>query len=51
VPKTDVAATIERIVEAYRSLRAEGERFIDTFRRVGLAPFRESAYATHPAAA
>jgi len=51
VPKTEVAATIERIVEAYRTLRAEGERFIDTFRRVGLAPFRESAYATHSAAA
>src|SRR5258705_440433 len=51
VPKTQVAATIERIVEAYRTLRAEGERFIDTFRRVGLAPFRESAYATHSAAA
>src|SRR5256714_885900 len=51
VPKCEVAATIERIVEMYRTLRAEGERFIDTFRRVGLAPFRESAYATHPAAA
>jgi len=51
VPKNDVASTIERIVEAYRALRTEGERFIDTFRRVGLTPFRESAYATHPAAA
>src|SRR6266403_844664 len=51
VPKNEVAATIERIVEVYRALRAEGERFIDTFRRVGLTPFRESAYATHPAAA
>jgi len=51
VPKNDVAPTIERIVEAYRALRTEGERFIDTFRRVGLTPFRESAYATHPAAA
>src|SRR6266480_3231924 len=51
VPKNEVAATIERIVEVYRALRAEGERFIDTLRRVGLGPFRESAYATHPAAA
>jgi sulfite reductase (NADPH) hemoprotein beta-component len=51
VPKNEVAPTIERIVEAYRALRAEGERFIDTFRRVGLTPFRESAYATRPAAA
>jgi sulfite reductase (NADPH) hemoprotein beta-component len=51
VPKSEVAATIERIVEAYRALRAGSERFIDTLRRVGLDPFRESAYATHPAAA
>ncbi len=51
VPKHDVAATIARIVELYRVLRAEGERFIDTLRRVGLEPFKESAYATHPAAA
>src|SRR5205823_12745658 len=43
VPKCEVAATIERIVEMYRTLRAEGERFIDTFRRVGLAPFRGRA--------
>jgi sulfite reductase (NADPH) hemoprotein beta-component len=51
VPKHEVAATIERIVEAYRALRAEGERFIDTLRRLGLTPFTKSAYAAHPAAA
>jgi sulfite reductase (NADPH) hemoprotein beta-component len=51
VPKHEVAATIERIVEVYRALRAEGERFIDTLHRVGLQPFRERAYALHPAAA
>src|SRR5579862_969881 len=51
VPKHEVAATIERIVEVYRRVRSESERFIDTLRRVGLKPFKESAYATHPAAA
>jgi sulfite reductase (NADPH) hemoprotein beta-component len=51
VPQHEVAATIERIVERYRGLRAEGERFIDTLRRVGLEPFRECAYAPHPQAA
>ena len=51
VPQREVAATIERIVETYRALRAEGERFIDTLRRVGLTPFREGAYAAHPEAA
>ncbi|HTC16994.1 MAG TPA: nitrite/sulfite reductase [Steroidobacteraceae bacterium] len=51
VPKHEVAATVERIVETYRALRAEGERFIDTLRRVGLSIFRERAYAIHPQAA
>jgi sulfite reductase (NADPH) hemoprotein beta-component len=51
LPKDEVAAAIERIVEAYRALRAEGERFIDTLRRVGLEPFRERAYAIRPVAA
>ncbi|HEX4387180.1 MAG TPA: nitrite/sulfite reductase, partial [Steroidobacteraceae bacterium] len=51
VPLDEVAPTIERIVERYRALRDEGERFIDTLRRVGLTPFKESAYASHPQAA
>jgi sulfite reductase (NADPH) hemoprotein beta-component len=51
VPQREVAPTIERIVETYRALRSEQERFIDTVRRVGLTPFRERAYALHPAAA
>jgi sulfite reductase (NADPH) hemoprotein beta-component len=51
VPKQEVAATIGRIVEVYRALRAADERFIDTLRRVGLEPFREGAYALHPQAA
>jgi sulfite reductase (NADPH) hemoprotein beta-component len=51
VAQHEVAATLERIVEVYRLRRAGGERFIDTLRRVGLEPFREGAYALHPAAA
>jgi len=51
VAQHEVATTLERIVETYRELREEGERFIDTVRRVGLTPFRERAYAAHPAAA
>jgi sulfite reductase (NADPH) hemoprotein beta-component len=51
VRQHEVAPTIERVVETYRALRREEERFIDTVRRVGLVPFRESAYALHPAAA
>jgi len=51
VPQHEVAPTLERILETYRLLRAEGERFIDTLQRVGLSPFRESAYALHSQAA
>jgi sulfite reductase (NADPH) hemoprotein beta-component len=51
VAQHEVAATVERIVETYRERREEGERFIDTLRRVGHGPFRERAYAAHPAAA
>jgi sulfite reductase (NADPH) hemoprotein beta-component len=51
VPRQEVAATLERIVEVYRARRTAGERFIDTVRRIGLEPFRQGAYALHPAAA
>jgi sulfite reductase (NADPH) hemoprotein beta-component len=51
VPQNEVASTIERIVDVYRAERYDGERFIETIRRVGIKPFKERAYATHPAAA
>ena len=35
---------IERIVERYRGIRQEGERFLDTYRRVGMDEFKEAAY-------
>lgn len=44
VPKTEVANTLERILHVYVERREEGERFIDTFRRIGLEPFRQRAY-------
>jgi sulfite reductase (NADPH) hemoprotein beta-component len=51
VAQADVAATIERIVEVYRSERGDDERFIDTYRRIGLRPFKERVYAAHSEAA
>jgi sulfite reductase (NADPH) hemoprotein beta-component len=51
VPKHEVAATLERILEVYRGLRHEDERFVEAVRRVGLKPFKERAYAPHTAAA
>src|SRR5580693_5971558 len=40
VPQAEVASTIERIVEVYRAKREDGERFIETFRRIGVKPFK-----------
>jgi len=51
VRQDDVAATIQRIVEVYRARREDGERFIETYRRIGLKPFKENAYVQNPAAA
>ncbi|GAA5632310.1 Sulfite reductase [ferredoxin] [Acinetobacter calcoaceticus] len=40
-----VPDVIEEILNTYLDLRNEGERFIDTYRRVGIQPFKERAYA------
>lgn len=36
---------VEEILNTYLDLREEGERFVDTYRRVGIKPFKERAYA------
>jgi len=46
VPREQVADAVETIVDTYLGLRKEGERFLDTYRRVGIAPFKEKLYAT-----
>lgn len=43
----EIADAIETIVETYIKIRQEGERFIETYRRVGKEPFKETLYATH----
>ena len=35
---------VERAVERYREVREPGERFIDTYRRVGMDGFKEAIY-------
>jgi sulfite reductase (NADPH) hemoprotein beta-component len=39
-----VVDAIERVTDKYLATRSEGERFVDTFRRVGMAPFKEAIY-------
>jgi len=39
-----IVDAIERVTDKYLAERTEGERFVDTFRRVGMAPFKEAIY-------
>ncbi|SEN23574.1 sulfite reductase (NADPH) hemoprotein beta-component [Sphingomonas gellani] len=39
-----VVDAIERVTDRYLAERVEGERFLDTYRRVGFAPFKEAIY-------
>jgi sulfite reductase (NADPH) hemoprotein beta-component len=51
VAHNDVAETIERIINVFVEHRQEEERFLDTFRRIGVAPFKAKVYApSHQAA-
>ena len=35
---------VETATDVYLRERSEGERFLDTYRRVGMAPFKEALY-------
>lgn len=41
---------IDRLLQVYVRCRFEGERFVDTAQRLGIAPFKEHVYATPIAA-
>jgi sulfite reductase (NADPH) hemoprotein beta-component len=47
LPKDRVADVIGDILEVYLACRDEGEKFVDTVRRVGVTPFKERVYADH----
>ena len=47
VPGEAVVGAVEGLVDTYLALRQDGERFLDTYRRVGAAPFKEKLYAAH----
>jgi sulfite reductase (NADPH) hemoprotein beta-component len=42
----DAAGAVETIVNTYLNVRHNGEPFLDTYRRVGMAPFKEALYGT-----
>ncbi|NMD07354.1 MAG: nitrite/sulfite reductase, partial [Phyllobacteriaceae bacterium] len=41
----EVPEAIDKILNTYVRLRAPGEEFLSTYRRVGAAPFKEALYA------
>ncbi len=40
----EIADAVERVVNAYLKLRKDGERFLVTYRRLGMAAFKDAAY-------
>jgi len=48
----DITDAVETVVDTYLALRdGEGEAFIDTYARVGMAPFKAALYDTGEKAA
>ncbi len=45
LPYDKVADAVDTLVDVYLRERKDGERFLDTFRRTGVAPFKEAVYA------
>ncbi|HWD29306.1 MAG TPA: nitrite/sulfite reductase [Rhizomicrobium sp.] len=40
----EIADVVERVVDLYLKERRDGERFLDTYRRIGMEPFKNVAY-------
>jgi sulfite reductase (NADPH) hemoprotein beta-component len=40
----EIADAVERVVNMYLHERKDGERFLDTYRRIGMEPFKNAAY-------
>jgi len=40
----EITDAVERVVDLYLKLRSKDERFLDTYRRVGMEPFKNVAY-------
>ena len=43
----DVPGAVGTIVDVFRAARAGDELFIDTYRRIGIGPFKDALYDTH----
>jgi sulfite reductase (NADPH) hemoprotein beta-component len=43
----DMADVVSKLIDVYVEKRTEDERFIDTFQRIGIEPFKERVYAAN----
>jgi len=51
LPQAEVPAAIRKIVDTYLVIREHNERFLDTYRRVGIEPFKAAVYGAESQAA
>jgi sulfite reductase (NADPH) hemoprotein beta-component len=51
LPQAAVPAAIRKIVDTYLVIREQHERFLDTYRRVGVEPFKAAVYGEESQAA
>jgi sulfite reductase (NADPH) hemoprotein beta-component len=49
ISAAEVPVAIDALVARYKDLRLADERFLDTYRRVGIEPFRTAVYGESPA--
>ena len=41
----EIPGVIQKIISIYKSQRKDNEKFIDTYNRIGMDPFKEQVYA------
>lgn len=41
----EIPGVLEKVIAVYRDQRNDNERFLDTFHRIGMGPFKEKVYA------
>jgi sulfite reductase (NADPH) hemoprotein beta-component len=51
LPQAEVPGAIRKIVDTYMEIREGEERFLDTYRRVGIEPFKGAVYGAEAATA
>jgi sulfite reductase (NADPH) hemoprotein beta-component len=44
IAKDKVSEAISDLVDVYRQERTENERFVDTYKRIGVEPFKQRVY-------